>query len=282
MLMRIEGVKAPAKLNLFLHVTGVRNDGYHLLQSVFVRIDWQDTLDFWVRTDSAAITREDVTVPLPAQDLTVRAARALQQAGGVALGAHIRVDKSIPSEAGLGGGSSDAAATLLALNRLWRLDWPLERLLPLAASLGADVPFFLVGSNAWVEGVGEQITPLQERVTLPPTRFVVVKPQQGAATAEIFRHPLLNRSHQSATISGFAADPFGFGGNDLQMAAEQICPDVKKTIFLLKAAGFRGRMTGSGSAVFAVLGQEDCGLQLQRLSASLPDGWVMRVCNLLL
>ncbi|KKW67581.1 4-diphosphocytidyl-2C-methyl-D-erythritol kinase [Lampropedia cohaerens] len=280
--MRIEGVKAPAKLNLFLHVTGVRNDGYHLLQSVFVRIDWQDTLDFWVRTDSAAITREDVTVPLPAQDLTVRAARALQQAGGVALGAHIRVDKSIPSEAGLGGGSSDAAATLLALNRLWRLDWPLERLLPLAASLGADVPFFLVGSNAWVEGVGEQITPLQERVTLPPTRFVVVKPQQGAATAEIFRHPLLNRSHQSATISGFAADPFGFGGNDLQMAAEQICPDVKKAIFLLKAAGFRGRMTGSGSAVFAVLGQEDCGLQLQRLSASLPDGWVMRVCNLLL
>ncbi|WP_407927315.1 4-(cytidine 5'-diphospho)-2-C-methyl-D-erythritol kinase [Lampropedia cohaerens] len=281
-MMRIEGVKAPAKLNLFLHVTGVRNDGYHLLQSVFVRIDWQDTLDFWVRTDSAAITREDVTVPLPAQDLTVRAARALQQAGGVALGAHIRVDKSIPSEAGLGGGSSDAAATLLALNRLWRLDWPLERLLPLAASLGADVPFFLVGSNAWVEGVGEQITPLQERVTLPPTRFVVVKPQQGAATAEIFRHPLLNRSHQSATISGFAADPFGFGGNDLQMAAEQICPDVKKAIFLLKAAGFRGRMTGSGSAVFAVLGQEDCGLQLQRLSASLPDGWVMRVCNLLL
>ncbi|MEG2963529.1 MAG: 4-(cytidine 5'-diphospho)-2-C-methyl-D-erythritol kinase, partial [Janthinobacterium sp.] len=248
-------VPAPAKLNLFLHITGRRPDGYHLIESVFMLIDWQDRLHFDLRADGA-ITREDLSgMRLPDDDLIVRAARALQQATGCSAGAHIGIDKSIPAQAGMGGGSSDAASTLLALNRLWRLDLPRPALEAIGLRLGADVPFFLRGRNAWVEGIGDTITPLENTQQLPRQRFVVVKPDAGLETKLIFSSPHLKRDSERATISLFAAKHFDFGHNDLQPVAETLCPDVKKAINLLETHGLHGRMTGSGSAVFAPMKQ---------------------------
>jgi len=241
-------IAAPAKLNLFLHVTGRRADGYHLLQSVFLLIDWCDELHFEVRHDGA-LSREDLTWALPEDDLVLRAARALQQATGCTLGAHIGVAKSVPAQAGMGGGSSDAASTLLALNRLWNLRLPQETLARIGLALGADVPFFLGGDNAWIEGVGEQITP----IAVAPTRFLVAKPQAGLDTSLIFSDPGLKRDTDLAIISGFAANPYGFGHNDLQPVAQKLCPDIVQTIEWLASKGLKARMTGSGSAVFAQL-----------------------------
>ena len=234
-------VPAPAKLNLFLHITGRRPDGYHLLQSAFMLLDWCDVLHFDL-TRSGQIEREDLTQPLPADDLIVRAARLLQQAGGVNLGAHVAIDKQLPAMAGMGGGSSDAATTLLALNRLWGLNWSRQRLAQLGLQLGADVPFFLLGRHAWVEGIGEQLTPLE----LPPQRFVVVKPETGLSTAAIFGDPGLERAHKSVTMADFVAQPYGFGQNDLQQVAERLCPDVLAALDWLRALGLKPRMTGSG------------------------------------
>lgn len=245
-------IPAPAKLNLFLHITGRRADGYHLLQSVFMLIDWCDTLHFNIRTDGQ-ISREDLTWALPADDLVVRAARALQQATGCTLGAHIGITKSIPAQAGMGGGSSDAASTLLALNRLWNLHLSQETLSAIGLALGADVPFFLCGQHAWVEGIGERITPLE----LPSARFVVVKPDAGLQTHLIFSDPTLKRDSETAIISGFAANSieriYKYGQNDLQAVAQKLCPGVNQALEWLDLQGLSGRMTGSGSAVFAHL-----------------------------
>ena len=250
-------VPAPAKLNLFLHITGRRPDGYHLLQSVFMLIDWCDTLHFERRTDGQ-ISRTDLNDPapgsaetLPADDLAVRAARALQAACGTALGVHISLEKRIPSQAGMGGGSSDAATCLLALQRLWGVRLPPEKLHTLALSLGADVPFFLSGGHAWVEGIGENITP----VTLPSAHFLVVKPAAGLSTQNIFTAPSLKRDTETARILDFAAhandQKLNFGHNDLQPVAQTICPQIGQSLDWLKAQQLKGRMTGSGSAVFA-------------------------------
>lgn len=258
---------APAKLNLFLHITGRRADGYHLLQSAFMLIDWCDTLHFELRSDGL-IHREDLTTPLPADDLVVRAARALQAASGTTLGADIGVAKHLPAQAGMGGGSSDAATCLLALNRLWGLNLPRAALAKIGLGLGADVPFFLAGGNAWVEGVGEKITPLD----LPPARFLVAKPPAGLDTAAIFCDPRLKRDSETATILGFVANPYGFGHNDLQPVAQALCPDVSQALEWLANRGLQGRMTGSGSAVFAHLP-----------SGTVPDaapaGWQVRECS---
>ncbi len=260
-------VLAPAKLNLFLHITGQRPDGYHLLQSVFMLIDWCDTLHFDVR-DDGQISREDLTTPLPADDLIVRAAKALQAASGTSLGAHIAIEKNIPAQAGMGGGSSDAASTLLALNRLWKLNWPLSQLLPIGLRLGADVPFFLQGHNAWVEGIGEKITPIE----LPPSRFVVVKPNAGLNTERIFRDPNLKRDSETAILPVFAVHPFDFGRNDLQPVAQALCPEIDQAIQWLTSFGLSPRMTGSGSAVFAQM-------PIDVLIESAPHNWQMRVCS---
>lgn len=259
-------VAAPAKLNLFLHVTGRRHDGYHLLQSVFMLIDWADTLHFELRADGR-LSREDLAAPLPADDLVLRAARALQQASGTPLGAHIGVHKRIPSQAGMGGGSSDAASCLLALNRLWKLGLGRRELSAIGLRLGADVPFFLFGRNAWVEGIGETLQP----VTLPAGRFLVVKPNEGLETARIFSSPDLKRDTDSAIVAGFAADPFGFGRNDLQTVAQHLSPDVAQALQWLQAAGAPGRMTGSGSAVFAPWQRPDV--------PAAPAGWQTRLCS---
>jgi 4-diphosphocytidyl-2-C-methyl-D-erythritol kinase len=282
---RLVGVPAPAKLNLFLHVTGRRADGYHLLQSVFMLIDWMDTLDFELRTDGA-ISREDTVPGLPPVDLCIRAALALKDATGCTLGAHIRLDKRIPAEAGMGGGSSDAATCLLALNRLWGLNLSRSELSRIGLELGADVPFFLGGYNAWVEGVGEKLTP----VSLAPARFVVVKPPTGASTPAIFGSPDLQRDTKTAILQGFAANAsaeelkgsariacdlrkiLDFGHNDLQPVAQMLCPDVVRCLNWLSSHGLHGRMTGSGTAVFAQLPQA------VDLSGA-PDDWTVRECG---
>ena len=260
-------VPAPAKLNLFLHITGRRPDGYHLLQSAFMLVDWHDTLHFEVRP-AGKLSREDLGPALPPDDLVLRAARALQQATGCTAGAHIQVDKRIPAEAGMGGGSSDAASCLLALNRLWNLRRPLAELERIGLALGADVPFFLRGRNAWVEGIGERIT----AIDLPRARFAVVKPARGLATADIFRSAALKRDSDSATIAGFAAHPWGFGHNDLEPVARQLCPDVGEALDWLGSQGLQARMTGSGSAVFALLPP---GKSLARA----PADWQVRECS---
>jgi 4-diphosphocytidyl-2-C-methyl-D-erythritol kinase len=242
----LHDVPAPAKLNLFLHITGRRPDGYHELQSVFMLIDWCDTLHFEKRP-GGNISREDLTLALPPQDLITRAAHLLQSHTGCTEGAHIAVEKQIPAQAGMGGGSSDAATCLLALNRLWNLNLSLPQLEKLGLQLGADVPFFLRGHNAWVEGVGEKITPIE----LPAARFWVIKPPQGIETSQIFAHPDLKRDTNTATISVFAAETYDFGHNDLQPVAQTLCPGVEQAVQALNQAGLQGRMTGSGSAVFA-------------------------------
>lgn len=244
-------IPAPAKLNLFLHIVGRRADGYHLLESVFMLIDWCDTLHFEIRSDGA-ISREDLSTPLPADDLITRAARSLQQISGTRHGVHIGIAKSIPEQAGLGGGSSDAASTLLALNRLWGLKLSLTQLKKIGLQLGADVPFFLGGHNAWVSGIGEKMTP----ITLDPARFLVLKPGAGLQTQRIFSHPDLKRDTKHATISDFAADPYGFGHNDLQPVAQALCPAVTQALLWCSDRGLNARMSGSGSSVFARIAED--------------------------
>lgn len=286
-LRQLLDVPAPAKLNLFLHIVGRRDDGYHLLQSVFMLIDWADTLHFELRSNGS-ISREDLNSaapPLPGSDLVVRAAQALQQASGCTLGAHIALDKRIPVEAGMGGGSTDAASTLLALNQLWNLHWPLDKLLPIGLSLGADVPFFLGGRNAWVEGIGEQLHPLE----LPAARFLVVKPPTGASTPKIFSNPDLQRATKRTTMIDFAANDistlnehemagriYGFGHNDLQPVAQALCPDIDQGLSWLQARGLNGRMTGSGSALFARIPGEF--MQMPDTS-DLPPDWQSKICS---
>lgn len=273
---------APAKLNLFLHITGRRSDGYHLLQSAFMIIDWCDTLHVEARSDGG-LSREDLTTALPEDDLVLRAARALQPFAAPGQGAHIGVAKHIPSQAGMGGGSSDAATCLLALHRLWGLDMPLARLEQIGLTLGADVPFFLRGRNAWVEGIGEQITPID----IAPGRFAVVKPSEGLETRRIFAADDLQRATPTAIISGFAAEdaaeleenwkqrpqrPFEFGHNDLQPVAQRLCPAVSEAIEWLGAHGLSARMTGSGSAVFAAMPHD---VEL----GDPPKDWQLRQCS---
>jgi len=267
MLQSLHNVLAPAKLNLFLHITGRRADGYHLLQSVFMLVDWCDTLHFDVKLDGS-IQRIDLNTPLPTDDLIVRAARALQTASGTSLGAEIRIDKQIPAQAGMGGGSSDAASSLLALNKLWGLNWPISKLLPIGLALGADVPFFLYGYNAWVEGIGEKISP----VLVPPSRFVVVKPHAGIETARIFDSSTLERATKTATISDFAAQPYDFGRNDLQPVAQALCPEVEMALQWLQSFGLKPRMTGSGSAVFAQLPEHI-------VVDNPPHNWKVQTCR---
>ncbi len=281
----IHDVAAPAKLNLFLHVVGRRNDGYHLLQSLFVLIDWCDTLHFDRRSDGR-LTRRDLGAALPADDLCLRAARLLQFESGTTLGADISIDKQVPWGAGMGGGSSDAASTLLALNRLWGLNWPRARLLALGLQLGADVPFFVGGRNAIVEGIGERLTP----VPVPKQWLAVVKPPASIETRAIFASPLLVRKPPAAILESFAANDkaweaqsvlqAGFGTNDLQAAAEAECAQVVQAASILHRQFGNSRMTGSGSAVFARAGTgPEPSADMAAGVAEGAAGWVGRMCR---
>ena len=269
-------VAAPAKLNLFLHIVGRRPDGYHLLQSLFVLIDWCDTLHF-ERRDDGRLARHDLGDPLPADDLCLRAARLLQTESATPLGADISIAKQLPSGAGMGGGSSDAASTLLALNRLWGLNWPRSTLLALGLKLGADVPFFIGGRNAVAEGIGERLTP----VSVPQQWLAVIKPPQGVATAPLFASPLVVRNTEPATLESFAAiakllEP-DFGRNDLQTAAEAECAQVMQAASALRQRFGNSRMTGSGSAVFARAGTGS--EPIAAMPSELAPGWTGRMCR---
>jgi 4-diphosphocytidyl-2-C-methyl-D-erythritol kinase len=233
---------APAKLNLFLHVTGRRADGYHFLQSVFRFIDRADTVWLGVREDGRIRRLADIPGVPEAQDLTVRAAKLLQQATSCPMGADIRVEKLLPMGGGLGGGSSDAATVLLALNRLWGLGLPRERLQELALQLGADVPVFVFGQSAFAEGVGEVLTP----IALQPAWYVVLVPPVTVATAGVFAAPELTRNTPAIRIADFLS---GAGRNDLQPVVEKKHPEVARCLAWLGGFG-DARMTGSGACVF--------------------------------
>lgn len=240
---------APAKLNLFLHVTGRRADGYHTLQTVFQLIDWSDTLHFARRDDGAVLRATDVPGVPADSDLVVRAARALQAATGTRYGVEIALDKVLPMGGGIGGGSSDAATTLLALNRLWGLGLSREQLMRIGLSLGADVPFFVFGQNAFAQGIGEELA----AVDLPDSWFVVIHPRQHVPTAAIFSDERLTRNTPISIIADFAActNKFGFGRNDLEAIATAKFGEVARALAWLKQFSPEARMTGSGACVFA-------------------------------
>jgi 4-diphosphocytidyl-2-C-methyl-D-erythritol kinase len=275
-------VPAPAKLNLFLHVVGRRDDGYHLLQSVFVPVDWADTLHF-ERRDDRVLRRHDLGPALPEDDLALRAARLLQHESGTTLGADIAVLKRVPWGAGLGGGSSDAATTLLALNRLWGLHWPRSRLLALAPRLGADVAFFVGGTPAFVEGAGERLSPID----LPPMTFAVVKPPAAVSTPAVFASADLVRDTEPVILKSFLANAgqqFAeglVGRNDLQPVAQAQCAQVGEALAWLKLRFGDGRMTGSGSAVFARIDGIDpsAATTAGHVFDTLPAGWTGRYCR---
>jgi len=234
---------APAKLNLFLHVVGRRADGYHLLQTLFRFIDFGDTLHFTPREDGV-VRRVSALDGVPEeQDLCVRAARLLQQECGCPLGVDIVLEKHIPLGGGLGGGSSDAATTLLALNRLWQLDLPRQRLMQIGLSLGADVPVFIFGENAFAEGVGEQL----QAYPLPDTWYVVLLPPVHVVTAQIFAHPELTRNTISLRIRDLSLEALQ---NDLQPVVCSLYPEVARCLSWLGQFA-EARMTGSGACVFA-------------------------------
>lgn len=234
---------APAKLNLFLHVVGRRPDGYHLLQTLFRFIDLEDTLHFSRREDGI-VRRIGALEGVPEeQDLCVRAAKLLQQETHCALGADITLEKRIPMGGGLGGGSSDAATTLLALNKLWGLGLSRERLMRLGLQLGADVPVFVFGENAFAEGVGERL----RAYTLPEEWYVVLFPPVHVPTALVFARPELTRNTNSLTIRALPAADLH---NDLQPVVCKLYPEVERHLAWLGRFA-RAMMTGSGACVFA-------------------------------
>ena len=262
---------APAKLNLFLHVVGRRSDGYHLLQTVFRFIDYGDELAFRIR-DDALIRRTTQLDGVPEEgDLCVRAARLLQGHTGSPLGADIELVKRLPLGGGLGGGSSDAATTLIALNRLWKTGLPRVELQELGLRLGADVPVFIFGRSAFAEGVGER---LQELV-LEPAWYLVLVPEAAVSTAEIFSAAELTRNTNAITIAAFSvghgSNESGFmvtGRNDLEPVVIRRYPQVALHLEWLRQYG-DARMTGSGACVFCAFGSE---VQAARILAEAPAG----------
>jgi 4-diphosphocytidyl-2-C-methyl-D-erythritol kinase len=260
---RLARLKAPAKINWFLHITGRRGDGKHLLQSAMQLVDLYDEMSFDLRDDSVIerIDLGDTPADMPASDLSVRAAKLLQAHCGVPLGCTLTLDKRIPSGAGLGGGSSDAALTLAALNQLWGCGLSREQLMALGLQLGADVPFFLFGQSAWAEGIGEQLHALEvfdvssDDSAQTGQALLLIKPERGVATAQAYGHVLLKRDTPAvprhARIS--TRSLWQQHANDLQPVAELIEPGVSLALELAKVHGGQGlaRMSGSGSAVFA-------------------------------
>lgn len=243
---------APAKLNLFLHVVGRRADGYHLLQTLFRFIDLHDTLHFRLREDGVVHRTNAIESVPEEQDLCVRAARLLQSETGCSFGVDIAVEKRIPMGGGLGGGSSDAATTLIALNRLWSLELSRERLMQLGLRLGADVPVFVFGENAFAEGVGEAL----QACSLPESWYVVLFPPVQVPTAQIFGHPELTRDTVSITMRALLEQQLLVGRqlrNDLQSVVCGLYPEVARHLAWLNNAG-RAMMTGSGACVFAEFG----------------------------
>lgn len=254
---------APAKLNLFLHITGRRDDGYHLLQTVFQFVDFGDRLDFRLRRDGAVHRSGEVPGVPPEQDLVVRAARRLAgQAGREVPGVDIAVEKRLPMGGGLGGGSSDAATTLVALNHLWDLGFDEDRLAHIGLGLGADVPVFVRGRAAWAEGVGEELVPVE----LPEPWFLVLSPNVTVSTAEVFGSPELTRNSPAITIRDFLA---GQGGNVFEPVVRAAYPEVSRALDWLSQRA-PARLTGTGGCVFAWFDDE---LIARTVLSELPPEW---------
>ena len=268
-------LRSPAKLNLFLHIIGRRPDGYHLLQSVFQLIDWCDTITLKAIPENEVHRVNPIPGVPPEQDLVVRAAKLLKEFCQFDGGVEIELQKEIPMGAGLGGGSSDAATTLIGLNVLWNLQLDKATLAKLGLQLGADVPFFIHGQNAFVEGIGEKIQGLE----LENRDFLVIFPKQGITTSSIFQDPGLTRDHAQITIDGFLASPWSDLSNDCQAVAVRICPEVKQALDWISQAVLDAepRMSGSGSSVFAVLDPKADTAKLENLLQNLPKGWVGRI-----
>jgi 4-diphosphocytidyl-2-C-methyl-D-erythritol kinase len=272
----LHGCAAPAKLNLFLHVTGRRADGYHLLQSVFQLIDHGDTLDFDLRADDAIVRTSDLPGVPAEKDLVVRALRILQAAykerhGRLPPGIDVAVHKRLPMGGGLGGGSSDAATALMAANHLWQGGFSTEALMALGLPLGADIPFFLFGRNAFVEGVGEQM----QEVATPDCVYLVIEPGVEVPTAAIFCADDLTRSTKAVKITDFSRHLdaenclVGYGKNDLQAVATKLFPPVAEAVEWLGQYG-GARMTGSGACVFCAFADEAAALAVL---AKVPPRW---------
>ena len=268
-------LRSPAKLNLFLHIVGRRSDGYHLLQSVFQLIDWCDTVSLKLIPENEVRRINPIPGVLPEQDLVVRAAKLLKEFSKIPTGVEIGLKKEIPMGAGLGGGSSDAATTLIGLNALWNLKLDTKTLSMLGLKLGADVPFFIFGKNAFVEGIGEQM----QEIPLETHEFLVIFPKQSIPTISIFQDPGLTRDHAPITIDGFLASPQLIQSNDCEAVAVRICPEVKQALDWISLAvpGSAPRMSGSGSSVFTALDPKADRAKLQNLLQNLPKGWVGRI-----
>lgn len=262
---------APAKLNLNLHVTGKRADGYHLLESIFTLIDLVDHIDI-ISTNDGQIVRKGDIIGDPTQDLCVRAASLLKKTlGNPSLGCEIHVRKQIPTGAGLGGGSSDAATTLIALNQLWHAQQSMHNLMILGEKLGADVPFFIFGRSAFVQGIGEHLTPID----IPAADYLVVWPDTELSTKEVFSKLDLTKASKSVKITFFSDFlksnwPHLPGRNDLQWVAQQLSPTIDHAIESMKAFNLEPRMTGSGSSIFAII---DTDFDFEAYKASIPHSW---------
>ncbi|WP_431521861.1 4-(cytidine 5'-diphospho)-2-C-methyl-D-erythritol kinase [Fluviibacter phosphoraccumulans] len=265
---------APAKLNLFLHVTGQRVDGYHTLQTLFRFVALYDTLRFVPRSDDRVVLANPIPGVAPETDLTVRAAEALRRAAGIRDGVTIHLLKRLPMGGGLGGGSSDAATVLLALNYLWRLGASQAELQALALPLGADVPIFVFGQSAFAEGVGEALSP----VALPPAWYLILHPGVAVPTARIFTAPDLTRDTPPIEARAWAdAMVRGVGTNDLEAVAVALYPEVGVALDWLRAqpeTTGRIRMTGSGACVFAVFDDEQTAQAVQQRLPAAWQGWV--------
>jgi 4-diphosphocytidyl-2-C-methyl-D-erythritol kinase len=253
---------APAKLNLMLRIVGRRADGYHLLQTVFQFVDLCDWISFHPADDGRVYLQKPLAGVAEADDLTVRAAKLLKAETGCELGVCIAVEKNLPMGGGLGGGSSDAATTLVVLNKLWQLNLPTEKLMSLGLTLGADVPIFVYGHSAWAEGVGEKI----EKITLPEQWLIIIKPDCHVNTGEIFSTKELTRDSKSITIADFTA---GQHQNDCIEVVRQRYPSVQNA--LLDLAEFsEARLTGTGACVFAQFDSEKLALDAYQ---SLKNKW---------
>lgn len=258
---------APAKLNLFLHITGQRADGYHLLQTVFQFLDYGDELSFQLRADGEIHRLTEVRDVPETDDLTVRAARALQQAAGLSQGVDIIINKRLPMGGGVGGGSSDAATTLVALNHLWQAGMSLDQLAAIGLELGADVPVFVRGQAAFAEGVGEQL----EAIELPESWFLVVKPPVHVSTAEIFTDPQLTRNSQAIKICDLQTGAIGIDelSNVCEPIATRHYPQIAEAINYLKRFG-AARMTGTGACVYVAFNNE---ADARQALIELPQHW---------
>ena len=261
---------APAKLNLFLHITGRRPDGFHDLQTLFQLIDLCDDIGITVRDDGQIERPAGPADVPPESDLVVRAARALQAATATRLGASLRVKKRIPMGGGLGGGSSDAATTLVALNHLWSLNLTPAELAAIGLTLGSDVPVFVYGSSAWAEGRGEVLTPVE----LPDRWFVVIHPRVRVATAQIFQAPELTRNSPAITLRAV----FQTGGrNDCESVVRTRFPEVASALDWL-ARFATARLTGTGACLFAPFATA---IDAERVAAQVPDRWTSFVARAL-